>query len=241
VIPGGLGSSVSRPHYNRGVVVTPGAISRTPLGTVAASGGVTTMTIAGITVPYQSALIIGLTHNNLSTESIVITVGGLAVPFSALGTTFTLDNIVYTFWCDAVNAPYNGNLVIDFTGGADQPTVAAAYATAVANLQPMTAADQQASAAGPAATTQDSGLTPNTTKANEYVSGTIGTSGSLNADADGAWQTLAAGQSIGTAAAGCKIKEGWFIAAGITTFRSEVLGATSRRWASNCVTFKGAA
>lgn len=239
MLPAALGSSVSRGYYNRrGGVVLP---VRSPAGTASGTGApLLTLNGPPVTVDVGETLLMGVVYDNAGlVDGANPDVGGAGLPWStyALQYGIGLNLMLALYWFDNTITPYSGNVVMDFSTGTGFPLNCAFVLSKVTNLTLGFFGDRFKTALGGPATDQDSGLTAATSQAREFIYGLIGTDGA-GADAIGTWQAgMAAGQSA--AAVGMQIKEGFQSVNAISTYRSRVTGATSRRFRSSCVTFLG--
>lgn len=236
-----LGASpAARPFYNHGPA-GPAPIVRTLLAFDAATNGAGIVgfsgTIAGTAA--TDTVICGVVMDQQPNSDVSVDIAGRVFNldnsrnFSA-GSTYVL--IVWSLRGAGV-AP-NGAYNVDFSGSAIQPTNAAFIMIGVSGLEQGGGYLDQIAANNGASGTQDSGLTPATTHARDFVCGMIGTVGN-GVDALGAWQAgLAAGKRINAVAA--DLKEGFAAVAATGQQRSEVTGATVRAYASLCTVYKGA-
>lgn len=237
----GLVSPAVWPYYQRHPATGPPPMARTPLGTAADdSGAIEVVELGTVTLAAGETLLAATCYPSLADDQFELAVVGPLPAWTTLKYDGGNGLTIAVGWVAAGLAPYSGTLQYVWIAG-DLPANAACLAVKVSSLNTTVPHDKQATANGgfPSSGTQDSGLTGATSQAVEFIWGIIGTNG-RNADTVGTWDApLVAGQSIGTTGGGVQIKEGYYLASGISNYRARVTGATARRWVARCDTFKG--
>ncbi len=131
-----------------------------------------------------------------------------------------------------------GTLDLDMTGSTALPTIACLLYSRVSTLNVAILSRDRLKGGTGTSGTQDSGLSVATNQAKEFLWGNIGTNG-FAVDALGAWQTAFTAGQRASNVAGLDLKEGYRFVNAISTYRSEVTGATIRSYRSELSTYRG--
>ena len=241
--PGAIGAGpATRPFFNRA------AAGRAPLapyswGALGTSndynaGGVSDITVSGIECFAGETVLVALVlgNNSVDVDAITPLIAGNA-PNNGI-TSWVYQGgakTLFQWWYYSAGG-LSGDVVVDFTGSTALPVIVAMLVSRVSSVNPPLAADKTKGAFG-TSTNQDSGLTPATAQAREFLWGTIGTNG-FGSDSLGTWQgSFTAGQRASDVN-GIDLKEGYRFVNAISTYRSQVTGASNRAFRSLITTFK---
>ena len=234
----GFPSPAVRPFYARG----PGGIVTYALGAAAYTTGALVYTMT-VSLGATDTLLVGIGYDGVILgASAQVTIDGNALAGVLSQIYDAALNSSVEMWEIPLNgtAVSGGTLAVDFTTVGVAPANLGIVARGVTALQQAPDPFDVGNNNFGNSATPDSGLTPMTAIANEFVYGVISARGTAG-DLAGAWQGgFVTGQRAATAALGVDIRDGWLLPAATGTFKARQTGCTLRRWGALCGTYLGA-